>query len=377
MINNTRQALQSELDSFFDQILDSEQCQTVTKSAFCQARKSLNPQSLRDLLQQSAKGLSTGFDAPRWHGLRVIALDSSIIRVPNNTECATHFGYMKTSCGKKRPLARASALWDVARECFVDATLGKYAEDDRTLAFKHLSQLSSQDLVVMDRGYPSRDWMAALQQQKIPFCARITTTQWRAVKQFVLSGKSDQVHDMGTHKQSLNLRLLKYQLPNGTSLVLVTNVLSQTLTPADFSQLYRHRWRIEEAFKHIKSRLQVENWSGILPLATEQDFYATLIRTNCAACLRLAARPLADTLEAANEPLSNGWRNKLNRAYSVTSLNPHLSRLILFAPCQKVLKKLLLRLQAPSNYVMTKPNRVEKRVIGVRIHGFHSPYKVA
>lgn len=67
---------------------------------------------------------------------------------------------------QKRPLARASALWDVARECFVDATLGKYAEDDRTLAFKHLSQLSSQDLVVMDRGYPSRDWMAALQQQK-------------------------------------------------------------------------------------------------------------------------------------------------------------------------------------------------------------------
>jgi hypothetical protein len=377
IINNTRRALQSELDSFFDQTLDTEHCQTVTKSAFCQARKSLNPQSLRDLLQQSAKGLSTGFDAPRWHGLRVIALDSSLIRVPNNTECATHFGYMNTSCGKKRPLARASALWDVARECFVDATLGKYAEDDRTLAFKHLSQLSSQDLVVMDRGYPSRDWMTALQQQQIPFCARITTTQWRAVKQFILSGKSDQVHDMGTPKQSLNLRLLKYQLPNGTRLVLVTNVLSKTLTPADFSQLYRHRWRIEEAFKHIKSRLQVENWSGILPLATEQDFYATLIRTNCAACLRLAARPLADTLEAANEPSSNGWRNKLNRAYSVTSLNPHLSRLILFTPCQKVLKTLLLRLQAPSNYVMTKPNRLEKRVIGVRIHGFHPPYKVA
>jgi predicted NodU family carbamoyl transferase len=30
----------------------------------------------------------------------------------NNTECATHFGYMKTSCGKNRALARASALWD-------------------------------------------------------------------------------------------------------------------------------------------------------------------------------------------------------------------------------------------------------------------------
>jgi Transposase DDE domain len=255
--------------------------------------------------------------------------------------------------------------------------LGKYAEDDRTLAFKHLSQLSSQDLVVMDRGYPSRDWMAALQQQQIPFCARITITQWRAVKQFILSGKSDQVHDMGTPKQSLNLRLLKYCLPNGATLVLITNILSQTLTPADFSQLYRHRWRIEEAFKHIKSRLQVENWSSILPLATEQDFYATLIRANCAACLRLAARPLADTLEAANEPLSSGWRNKLNRAYSVTSLNAHLSRLILFAPCQKVIKKLLLRLQAPSNYVMTKPNRAEKRIIGVRIQGFHSPYKVA
>jgi hypothetical protein len=93
--------------------------------------------------------------------------------------------------------------------------------------------------------------------------------------------------------------------------------------------------------------------------------------------LRIAAKPLADTLEAANEPLSKEWRNKLNRAYSVTNLNAHLSRLILFSPCQKVLKKLLLRLQAPSNYVMTKPNRTEKCAIGVRIQGFHLPYKVA
>ncbi|MEZ5627387.1 MAG: hypothetical protein R3E34_07665 [Rhodocyclaceae bacterium] len=73
-----------------------------------------------------------------------------------------HFGGMLTSCGKFRPLARASALLDVARDAFVDARLGGFADDDRTLAADHLEALGAGDLLVMDRGYPSRQWMAQL-----------------------------------------------------------------------------------------------------------------------------------------------------------------------------------------------------------------------
>lgn len=377
MINGMQRALQSELDSFFDQTLPSASLWPVTKSAFCQARKSLHPQAIRGLLQHSANLLSDGFSAPLWQGLRVLALDSSIIRVPNTPECAHYFGVMNTSCGKQRPLARASALWDVARHCFVDAILGQYSEDDRTLALQHLPQLSPKDLVVMDRGYPSRELMAAFVKQHIPFCARITTHSWKVVKQFVQSTPMDQTLDMSNDHNPLILRLVKHRLPNGTVLILVTNLLAKEIKPIDFAKLYRHRWRIEEAFKLIKARLHIENWSGILPIPTEQDFYTTLIRANCAACLRLTAKPLPVTLDAANEPLPHGWRQKLNQTYSVSCLRDYLPRLILFAPCLNQLKILILRLLKPAGYVMTKPDRVAKRTIGVRIQGFHPAYKPA
>lgn len=52
----------------------------------------------------------------------------------------------------------------------------------------------------------------------------------------------------------------------------------------------RDRWSLEEAFKLIKARLQFENWSGILPHTVTQDFYAPLLRANCAVVLAWAAR---------------------------------------------------------------------------------------
>ena len=51
------------------------------------------------------------------------------------------------------------------------------------------------------------------------------------------------------------------------------------------------RWDIEEAFKRIKSRLEVENFSGKSVLAIKQDFYAKMVTYNIAALLAQAADP--------------------------------------------------------------------------------------
>lgn len=61
-------------------------------------------------------------------------------------------------------------------------------------------------------------------------------------------------------------------LPNGPEFIVATNVFDTSVGPSAFGELYRGRWRIEEAFTHIKARLQIENWSGILPQTVEQDF---------------------------------------------------------------------------------------------------------
>jgi hypothetical protein len=62
-----------------------------------------------------------------------------------------------------------------------------------------------------------------------------------------------------------------------------------------------------------KRAMQVENWSGILPHTVTQDFYASLLRSNCAAVLALAARPEDAAVSTDAGLNAAGWRVRLNR----------------------------------------------------------------
>jgi DDE family transposase len=169
-----------------------------------------------------------------WHGRRVLALDGTTLRVPDVPECAAYFGGMHTACGKFRPLARATALFDVARECFTDASLGGYADDERSLAAHHLPRIGPQDLLVMDRGFPSRPWLGKLVARALAFCVRMGRC-WDGAKRFLRSGLDDTAADLGTREAPLSLRLLRVLLPNGSIFVLATNMFDPTLGPADFA----------------------------------------------------------------------------------------------------------------------------------------------
>lgn len=375
LLNAPRAGLKPELEAFFDDALGGGEASAPTKSALCQARRQLRPEALRELLSHSARVFADDSQVELWHGRRVLALDGTTLRVPDVPECAAHFGGMQTSCGKFRPLARATALLDVARDCFVDAKLGGYADDERSLAAHHLPHLGPTDLVVMDRGFPSREWLGQLVAQGVAFCVRMGRS-WEQVKRFARSDQDDEIVDLGTDRAPLPVRLLRAVLPNGSTLILAANVFDPTLRPADFATLYRGRWRVEEALKLIKARLQVENWSGILPHTVEQDFQASLVRANCAAVLALAVRPEEATLHTP-APNAKGWRVQLNRTLLIKSLRHKLVRLLLAIDFDAVLDRLIQRRRSPSELERTRPDRTAARKKGVRIAGFNPTYKAA
>jgi hypothetical protein len=63
--------------------------------------------------------------------------------------------------------------------------------------------------------------------------------------------------------------------------VLVTNLLDETLFPtSSFRQLYHLRWGVETLYGVVKTRLQLENFSGLTAESVRQDFYATIFITN-------------------------------------------------------------------------------------------------
>lgn len=377
LLNAPRAGLQPELNAFFDHALQAGLTVPPTKSALCQARRQLSPEALRSLIGFSARRVVEHSEAPRWHGLRVLALDSTVLRVPAVPECAEFFGGMHTGCGSFRALARASALLDVARDCFVDAFVGGYSENDRSLAQRHLPALGAQDLLVMDRGYPSRALFAQLAQQGTKFCARLPHC-WSETKRILRGAVADQLCDVGSAQTPLPLRILRHALPNGTILVLITNVREARITPEDFAALYRGRWRIEECFKLIKARLQVENWSGVLPHTVEQDFYASFVRANCAAALALETDPAHACLYPPT-PGDKGWRRALNCTLVIKSLRHALPQLLLNIDVESLIARLLARLRKPGAKELTRAHRQAPRPRHdrVRMAGFHFAYKSA
>ena len=91
--------------------------------------------------------------------------------------------------------------------------------------------------------------------------------------------KRTQVKDNDLPAQ-IKLRFVRVQLENGQYEVLVTNLLDETEFPtADFLDIYHMRWGVEGFYAILKTRLNLENFSGKTAQSIYQDFYSTVYLT--------------------------------------------------------------------------------------------------
>ena len=82
---------------------------------------------------------------------------------------------------------------------------------------------------------------------------------------------------------AFSVRLVRVPLKTGQIEILATSLLDASRWPAaDFAALYQQRWRIEEAFRHLKCRLQLEQFGGETPEAIRQEFHASILLHNLA-----------------------------------------------------------------------------------------------
>ncbi len=150
----------------------------------------------------------------------------------------------------------------------------------------------TEDLLVLDRGYPARWLIAHLVQRSIHFCMRVDQTGFVAVQAFLRSGAAEQIimirapkaidcKDYECQQRPSQVRLVRIVAPNGRIYVVMTSLVNSISYPAtDFAALYHSRWRIEEAFKRLKHRMALENTSGLSWLAAQQDFGAKILADN-------------------------------------------------------------------------------------------------
>ena len=147
------------------------------------------------------------------------------------------------------------------------------------------------------------------------------------------------------------VRLVRHIAPNGQVLVLMTNLFDVVRFPAcSFRELYQQLWRIEESFKRLKHRLNLEHVSGLSQQAVVQDVAAKVLCDNLQTLTAQSARDSPDLSELV----------RINRAYVHTALKLLLPALLLAKKVAKLLRN-VLRLVAQHAYVhrenLSKPRK--------------------
>jgi hypothetical protein len=366
MLTGMRMSVQAELGTFFAHLRQQAQLvHEVSEQAFAQARAKLSLVAipgLNDWLITRAE--QDGF-VPRWHGLRLVAADASTVR----------FG-LRASHVKRAALANQIlfGLFLPGPDLMLAASLHSLHErGERQFLVEHLDRLSPNDLLLLDRGYPACWLVAVLNHRAIKFCMRVDNTDggYVCVREFVQSSAIERIVtlrapskqealDYECPRKPQRVRLVRHVLPNGEQRVLMTNLFDDKLFPAEcFGELYHKRWGIEEAFKRLKHRLNLEHVTGLSQQAVVQDVAAKIV-CYLQALVSLTAHGDADLPDD----------QRINHAYAHTALKPLLPILLLGGKIGRKVSKLLrdlLDLIARNTY-RHRENRSKPRKPGPKPH---------
>lgn len=333
-------SLQGELDDFFGRLANQANLvRAVSKSAFSQARKKLNPSAFRALNGILLRQWEESIVIPRWHGFRLLAGDATTLRLPALPEVIDEFGVHGDRWGGQTPLAQVFGLMDVTSGLLIHADMFESKAREREMLANSMAHVRADDLLLLDRGFPSYWLFAWLTERQRHFCIRVrddvagmkqfepfirSTAQEAVIRVEVPAAATRKAAAQGFEigQRCFLIRLIRVRLPSGQTEFLATSLLDSDAFPAsEFADLYHRRWRIEECFKLLKCRLAVEHFSGELPESIRQDFLAKVWLGNLVATFAYLAH--------ASLPPGRQQRFMPNLTYAIAAVRAALPRLLL------------------------------------------------
>ena len=383
LINLRTSSIRTEMAHFFKTWDDSDiPMDKATSSAFSQARLKLKPEAFIELNGHMVRYFYNHAEVKTWFGYNLMAIDGSKLRLPNKKDIPVHFGMMYPKNGDPLPMARISQMFDVLNKITIDAIISPMAVGEHELASQHVLHLRPTDLVLMDRGYPAFWLFKMILAVQSGFCARISDKKWLQVKKFRESAELEQIIDLtptfgskktcrelGLDIEPIRLRLIRVELESGETEILITSLTDSESFPHHlFQELYHRRWPVEEDYKVMKNRLEIENWSGESVVSVEQDFYAKVFVKNLAAAL---VHPLKPIITAATAHRKHDYQ--INFSQVLSKIKNTVVLLFKRSDLKRLLSDfidVLARLTEP-----IRTNRKNKRIKKIYGRRFYSTYK--
>jgi len=322
------------------QLVLNEFCQKmglplVTSSALTQARSHLKHTAFIELNQEGVvKVYYQDDEYQRYKGFRVLGVDGSKAYLPNEKEIVVEFGGTTKNqhSDQIEPFGMVSVLYDVLNNIALDSALAQAKAYEVDLAIGHLAYTQANDLLLFDRNYPSYLWLATLFDHNRHFVGRCSRSSFKPVQEMfagqgpdsrivtikVPASQRKKVSALGLPKE-ITVRLVRLVLKTGEIEVLITSLLDEERYPTiEFGDLYFLRWGSETFYDLLKTRLQLENFTGRTVEAVKQDFYATIFITGLETLL---------TQEANHSLLIKSEQNKypqqVNQVVSFNAIKNH------------------------------------------------------
>jgi hypothetical protein len=332
LLRGIKSSLQRELDSFFKTVLSTDyNIRAVTKGALSQSRSKLKPEAFKEINDVACSSFYSDAPYRKWHGHRLLSVDGSRLHLPNHPSIKEEFGEHLVGRNGSTAVSMAliSLLYDPLNLLTLDSQIAPWSQSEQSLLLKHMDKLQRGDLLLADRGYPSIYFFYLLRSKGVEFCFRMKEDWWLPVRSFVESGLKEMTVELSLpgkdykkeggslfkDEPPVRCRLILIELENGQKEVLCTSLVDCTQYPRElFSELYHCRWGVEEGYKLLKERLDLEDFSGKTARAVKQDFHAKiLMMTLCAALsFPIEEKVRAESLEEKNNN-ERKHEKKINR----------------------------------------------------------------
>lgn len=319
------------------------------------------------------------------------AIDGSDIHLPSSPETLGKYGDSNVRSGYPVVMGSASCAYDVVNHMILDACLNRFKHGERDSARTHIRNISEvypqEHIYIFDRGYPSAEFLMELMDQELYFLFRLGGKTFQR-EQKALSSEDewtdicfDQtrlnpyrgtlLHEKMAELGQLHLRMVRIELAEGVQQVLLTNLPDGTFSLEDLKKLYHLRWDIETVFNTLKNKMQLENFSGMLPQIIEQDFYATIYLYNLISDIQQQSM-----LDAQEKKTKHEMKSNENMAIGIVKDN--LIRMALEEDGNKRAEIFSGIIEEIKRYrVPIRPDRAYKRTTAVRKTKYSLSYKPA
>jgi len=365
LLQKSLKSLQTHVHAFLEQLAAGSALPRLSGGALTHARAKLRASAFTELnasaLLATVYGPEHAALVQRWHGHRLLGVDSSLLRLPSHAAVGEQYGWVQCASQhgpqERYPQGRVSVLYDLLNQIGLEGRLAGSTVAETELAHQHLAAVQPRDVLLNDRGFTGYRWSVAVRAIGAHFVSRASRGSFAAVQRLFARNVAD-VSEVVTLRAlkalraecreqgwplALTVRLVTVRLKSGELEVLVTSLLEETLYPtAAFGPVYWQRWGQETYYGRLKGRLDLEHCSGRTVAAVEQDFHATVLLSNVEGVVSGPAQA-----ELAARTAGRAQPAQVNRAVSFHALKYRLIELLTSrVPAAQVLKELTTWFQA-------------------------------